>query len=225
MMLFNARLGAWLPNPGEAGRRCWSKSSPTFSVIPFVDEAFGLTTDRHSWVNLSDGGHFENLGIYEMVLRRCSPIIAVDGSGDPDFHFDDLGNAIRKVYVDMGITIDFPNGIAISKTPSPGSRHAALGIIRYSEVDGAVPDGVIIYIKSSLTGNEPEDVLNYAALNPAFPHQSTADQWFNESQFEAYRRLGYHVIEEIFDFTKAPSTLADFAERIRRYCPPSAARA
>jgi hypothetical protein len=170
-------------------------------------------------VNLSDGGHFENLGVYEMVLRRCALIIAVDGSGDPMFHFEDLGNAIRKVYVDMGITIDFPHGVGISRIPLTGSRHAAVGIIRYSTVDGPeAPDGTIIYIKSSLTGNEPQDVLNYAAQNPAFPHQSTTDQWFDETQFEAYRRLGYHIVEEIFDFEEGLSSLTDFSGRAKSYC-------
>ena len=171
MMLFNARLGAWLPNPGEAGRGCWTKRGPTFSVRPFIDEAFGLTTDRNAWVNLSDGGHFENLGLYEMVLRRCATIIAVDGSADPSFHFDDLGNAIRKIYGDMGIVIEFPHGISIFRTPVPNSRHCGIGTIRYSAVDGkGAPDGTLIYIKTSLTGNEPEDVLNYSAQNAAFPH-------------------------------------------------------
>jgi Patatin-like phospholipase len=219
MMLFNARLGAWLPNPGEAGRRCWTKRGPTFSVMPFIDEAFGRTTDHHAWVNLSDGGHFENLGIYEMVLRRCSTIIAVDGSGDPSFYFDDLGNAIRKIYVDMGIPVEFPDGIAIRKNPSPESRHVAIGRVRYSAVDGpGAPDGTIIYIKSSLTGNEPEDVRNYAAENPAFPHQSTADQWFDEAQFEAHRRLGFHVAEEIFQGKDDTASLSEFAALARKYC-------
>jgi len=221
MMLFNARLGAWAPNPGEAGRDCWTKSGPTFSVRPFIDEAFGLTTDRNAWVNLSDGGHFENLGIYEMVLRRCSTIIAVDGSADPQFHFEDLGNAIRKIYVDMGIVIEFTDGVSIFKERLPTSRHCAIGKIRYAAVDGhGTPDGTLIYIKSSLTGNEPEDVLNYAAQNRTFPHQSTADQWFNESQFEAYRRLGYHAIEEIFRFKEEPVTLAEFSDQAKNYCSP-----
>jgi hypothetical protein len=129
MMLFNARLGAWAPNPGEAGKKCWSMSGPTFSVLPFIDEAFGLTTDRSAWANLSDGGHFENLGIYEMVLRRCATIIVVDGSADPMFHFDDLGNAIRKIYVDMGIVIEFNDGVSIFKEHLPSSRHCAIGKI------------------------------------------------------------------------------------------------
>ena len=226
MMLFNARLGAWAPNPGEAGKRCWKKGGPTFSILPFVNEAFGLTTDGNAWVNLSDGGHFENLGIYEMVLRRCATIIAVDGSADPLFHFDDLGNAIRKIYVDLGITIEFPDGISISKQRLSVSRHCAIGRIRYSAVDGpGTPDGTLIYVKSSLTGNEPMDVLNYAAQNPSFPHQSTTDQWFNESQFEAYRRLGYHVIEEIFRFKDDTVSLPDFQTLAERYTVGRAAEA
>ncbi len=218
MMLFNARLGAWLPNPGDAGKKCWTKAGPTFSVRPFIDEAFGLTTDTSAWVNLSDGGHFDNLGLYEMVLRRCSNIVVVDASADPNFHFDDLGNAIRKIYVDMGVPIDFPNGLPISKTPTAASRHVAIGSIRYSAVDGKVADGTLVYIKSSLTGNEPEDVRNYAAQNTSFPHQPTSDQWFDESQFEAYRRLGYHVVEEIFQGKKDVVSIADFVERAKNYC-------
>jgi hypothetical protein len=86
-------------------------------------------------------------------------------------------------------------------------------------VDGkGAPDGTLIYIKSSLTGNEPEDVLNYAAQNPTFPHQSTADQWFNESQFEAYRRLGSHVVEEIFRFNNETVSLDGFRDRAKSYC-------
>jgi hypothetical protein len=54
-------------------------------------------------------------------------------------------------------------------------------------------------LKSSLTGNEPADVLEYQSENPAFPHQSTGDQFFSESQFESYRRLGLHVLREAFE--------------------------
>jgi hypothetical protein len=218
MMLFNARLGAWLPNPGKAGDRTWRQHGPTSSLLPFVDEAFGLTTDHHPWVNLSDGGHFENLGIYEMALRRCATIIVVDGGCDPSYHFDDLGNAIRKIFVDMGIPIDFPDGVPIMKSPCDASRHIAVGRLRYSAVDGAgTPDGTIIYLKSSLTDNEPQDVRNYASQYPSFPHQTTADQWFDEAQFESYRRLGVHVVEEIFRFKNETATLDEFVALARSY--------
>ena len=224
MMLFNARLGVWLPNPGEHGKGRWSKAGPTYSVRPFIDEAFGLTSDENAWVNLSDGGHFENLGLYEMVLRRCATIIVVDGSADPCFHFDDLGNATRKIRIDLGIPIEFPNGIAIAKEITAASKHCAMGQIVYSAVDGpGVEDGHLIYIKTSLTGNEPEDVLNYAAQNPGFPHQPTSDQWFDESQFESYRRLGCHVVEEIFQFRNDLASIGEFTDAVRSYLRPRAA--
>ena len=72
-----------------------------------------------------------------------------------------------------------------------------MGTIRYDKADRR-KDGILLYIKSSLTGDEPTDVLSYAAQNPAFPNQSTADQWFDESQFESYRALGEHIIRSIF---------------------------
>lgn len=218
MMLFNARLGVWSANPGEPGRKRWSKTSPTYSIRPFIDEAFGLTSDKNTWVNLSDGGHFENLGLYEMVLRRCRTIIVVDGSADPGFHFDDLGNAIRKIRVDMGINIEFPE-LPITREATLVSRHCAVGTIGYQSIDGAAAeDGVLIYIKSSLTGNEPRDVLNYALQNPAFPHQPTSDQWFDESQFESYRRLGCHVLDEILQFRKGQVSLQEFGDSAQTYC-------
>jgi hypothetical protein len=224
MMLFNARLGVWLPNPGEHGKGHWSKPGPTFSVRPFIDEAFGLTSDKNTWVNLSDGGHFENLGLYEMVLRRCATIIVVDGSQDAAFHFDDLGNATRKIRIDLGIPIDFPDGLSITKEITAASKHCAVGRIVYSAVDGhAVKDGTLIYIKASLTGNEPRDVLTYAAENPAFPHQPTSDQWFDESQFESYRRLGFHVVEEIFQFRDDLASIGQFTNAARSYLRPPAA--
>jgi hypothetical protein len=224
MMLFNARLGAWRPNPGEPGRGYWSKPGPTYSVRPFIDEAFGLTNDKNAWVNLSDGGHFENLGLYEMVLRRCATIIVVDGSQDAAFHFDDLGNATRKIRIDLGIPIEFPDGVPVAKEITAASKHCAVGRIEYSAVDGqGVEPGTLIYIKASLTGNEPRDVLTYAAENVAFPHQSTADQWFDESQFESYRRLGFHVVEEIFQFRDDVATIDQLTDAVRSYLSPHAA--
>jgi hypothetical protein len=76
------------------------------------------------------------------------------------------------------------------------ARHCAIADIRYSACDGA-EDGILVYLKPSLSGDEPADVHHYAAQNEAFPHQATADQFFNESQFESYRRLGLHVVEQI----------------------------
>src|SRR5258708_32773388 len=97
--------------------------------------------------------------------------------------------------IDLGIPIQFADEDLHPLRNKTG--RCAVGRIAYSEVDGACPDGVLVYIKPMLLGNEPPDVRSYAAANPAFPHQSTGDQWFDESQTESYRMLGLHTIDEL----------------------------
>ena len=106
LAFFNVRLGWWLGNPGPAGRNTFDRSCPRIAVRPMLAEAFGLTDAANPYVYLSDGGHFENLGLYEMVLRRCHYIVVSDGSCDADRSFTDLGNAIRKIRIDLGIDIE-----------------------------------------------------------------------------------------------------------------------
>jgi hypothetical protein len=198
LTLFNARLGAWLGNPGEAGRFTWRRSEPVAGAGPLLREMFGRTTDANPYVYLSDGGHFENLGLYEMVSRRCQFIVVSDAGCDADYAFEDLGNAIRKIRIDLGIPISFPGGVRIDKAHSRnGNAHGAIGIIQYTAVDRNAADGVLLYAKATLSGDEPLDVANYAASHPDFPHESTANQWFGESQFESYRMLGIHTLDAL----------------------------
>jgi hypothetical protein len=201
MTLFNVRLGWWLGNPGAAGTKTWRRSGPGYSVGPLFSEAIGNTTDHYKYVNLSDGGHFENLGLYEMVLRRCHFIVVSDGGEDPECAFVDLGEAVRKIRIDFGIPIDFDTmsiypRSAIDALKTPG-HNCAVGRIRYSVVDGDnAPDGIIIYIKPACYGDEPRDIYEYFKTNPTFPHESTSDQFFSESQFESYRMLGAYTMEK-----------------------------
>jgi hypothetical protein len=199
MTLFNARLGWWLANPGEAGRNFWDEDGPAFGIRPFLDEALGRTTDENRYVYLSDGGHFENLGIYEMVVRRCKYIVVIDAGADGDYTKEDLGSAVRKIRIDLGISIEFPWGIDIDKKLGAKGRRCALGTIRYDLMDEGAEAGELLYIKPVLTGNEPADVKNYGCASPQFPQEPTSDQWFTESQFESYRRLGACSIEEIVE--------------------------
>ena len=97
MTLLNVRLGSWLGNSGLQGDRSFHKSSPRGNLETLFWEMTGNTNDECPWIYLSDGGHFENLALYEMVLRRCRYIVVSDGGCDPSFNFDDLGNAIRKI--------------------------------------------------------------------------------------------------------------------------------
>ena len=209
MTLFNARLGWWLANPGPEGKGAWAKDGPTLAFMPIINEALGRTSDESSWVYLSDGGHFENLGLYEMVLRRCATIVVVDGGQDPSYLFEDLGNAVRKIRVDLGISIEFPDGLPIYAGRDLRNRYCAKGRIRYDLADPAGPGGTILYIKPCLNGTEPTDVLHYSSLDTAFPQQGTEELWFDESQFESYRRLGSHIVEQILSAASAlPPTAA-----------------
>jgi hypothetical protein len=158
MTLFNARLGAWLGNPGDIGQQTWREDGPSSAVGSLIKEAFGLTDDSSPYVYLSDGGHFENLGLYEMVRRKCKRIVVLDSGCDPRFIYEDLGNALRKIRIDMGITIDFEDAFH--------KKRCALAKIRYSHDRGE--DGDLLYIKPMVTGSEPPDVATYHASTPIF---------------------------------------------------------
>jgi hypothetical protein len=198
LTLFNIRLGWWLGNPGQAGQETYRRACPEFAVGPMLAEAFGFTNEQKRYVYLSDGGHFENLGLYEMVLRRCHYILVSDAGCDEKMEFQDLGNAIRKIRIDLGIDIDINVGPLRLSAQDRSGAHYAMGTIYYSRVDPGAPDGILIYLKPSLSGDEPVDVLEYAAHHEQFPHEPTSDQFFDESQFESYRRLGEHVAGEVF---------------------------
>jgi hypothetical protein len=161
-------------------------------------EALALTNDDSRYVYLTDGGHFENLGLYEMVLRRCHYIVLSDAGCDPVCALEDLGNAIRKIRIDLGVPIEMRRFNIQARTSGKIGNHCALGEILYDKVDGPhARRGLIIYIKPSLSGDEPRDVYNYAQTSAEFPHEPTKDQWFSESQFESYRMLGLHIVTEM----------------------------
>jgi hypothetical protein len=196
LTLANARLGLWFGNPGD--EETWQRSDPALGVGPIVRELLGLETDSNPYVYLSDGGHFENLGLWSMVARRCGVIVVSDAGCDPDYAFADLANAVRRIRIDLGIPIEI-DGLTMSKAGQGVSNpHAVLGRIKYSVVDGpTVSDGVLLYVKATLSGDEPVDIRNFAAVHPAFPHDPTSNQFFDEDRFESYRALGYHSILSI----------------------------
>ncbi|MDP8568289.1 patatin-like phospholipase family protein [Methylophilus aquaticus] len=218
MTIFNARLGRWFGNPlhenyfnrlllglGKTRRlkNPPERKSPFWNLFYLVKELITNTGLSSGYLYLSDGGHFENLGIYELVRRRCKLIVAVDGGADGEYEFEDLGNAIRKCKVDFGITITINIDALLPSKDCKygafkcGSRHFAIGRIDY--LGDGNPDhmGYLVYIKSSLTGDEPADLINFKLQEPSFPHHNTVDQFFNESQFESYRRLGEHIVQHL----------------------------
>src|SRR5262245_23570342 len=199
MALFNVRLGWWLGNPGRAGKTTYKYDGPKNALVPFFSELLGMTSDSNKYVYLSDGGHFENLGLYEMVRRRCRFIVVSDAGCDPDFGFADLGNALRKIAIDLGITITMHK---LEKLRTRGGKfdagsgrpYCAFGEISYPESD---TPAFLLYIKPGYHGSEGVGIRAYATANPTFPHQTTGDQFFSESQFESYRALGFEIVDEL----------------------------
>lgn len=196
MTVFDVRTGWWAGNTRH--RKTWKRRGPRLGILYLLLELFGTTDDQRGYVYLSDGGHFENLGIYELVHRHCRLIVASDAGEDAKYQFEGLGNAIRKCREDFGVDIEIDaHNLHPTGEPKVSKSHCAVGVIRYDKVSEKEKPGILIYIKASLTGDEPVDVLEYQSKHEDFPHDTTADQWFSESQFESYRKLGQHVVEQL----------------------------
>ena len=195
MTLLNIRLGFWIANPAKNTR-----GVPGFLCL--LREMTGtVMSEKNKWLNLSDGGHIENMGVFELLRRRCKFIICVDGEADPESTFHGHLTLVRHAQIDLGIRIE-PRLDEIRPDPkSHFSRtHSQLFRIAYPKTDDgrAEGTGLMLYLKLSLTGDEAELLKRYRSVNPEFPHQSTLDQFYDEEQFEAYRQLGVHVAEGTF---------------------------
>jgi hypothetical protein len=205
MALFNVRLGYWIRNPLHPHRGRGTPPGLTY----LLQEMFGRANEKRPYINVSDGGHIENLGVYELLRRRCKYIVAVDGEQDAKMTFHGLTTLQRLAAIDLGVTIDV--GVDALRLSDKGLSHSHFAFCRIhyppdppKQGDPPKPDGgkesygYMIYLKLSLTGNEGEFIRRYRLDEPEFPHQSTADQFFTEAQFEAYRSLGEHVGDKMF---------------------------
>lgn len=190
LSVFNVKWRYWIGNPRL---NSWKKSDPDSGLAYIVKDLFGKSDIDSNYVCLSDGGHFDNMGIYELIRRRCSTIILSDAEEDSGVICEGLANAIRRCYIDFGVEIIIDTDAITSKDDKTGfsKGHTAQGWIRYP--DGT--EGTLIYIKTVLTGDEPVDIREYAKKNSSFPRRLTGDQFFDEAQFESYRKLGYHSVQ------------------------------
>jgi hypothetical protein len=196
LTLLNLRLGYWIKKPEETTS---GSQHPGFSCL--IQEMLGIAmSEKEQWFNLSDGGHIENMAVYELLRRRTKFIICVDGESDPEFTFGGLMTLVRHAQIDFGVTIK-PTLDEMRMNPKTGLNrtHAHMCRIHYPK-QGNSPEGVglLLYLKLSVTGNESELIKRFRLCNPEFPHQTTLDQFFDEEQFEAYRQLGVHVAEGLF---------------------------
>jgi len=142
-------------------------------------------------------------GLGQPQHRGCSPgtrapakVQDAIASQDGNLTFEDLGNAVSKCRTDFGAKIDINvDSLRRDKETKLSKAHCVVGTVRYSDES----EGTLLYIKPTLTGDEPADVMEYHTAHPEFPHDPTTDQFFTESQFESYRQLGYHIATKVFE--------------------------
>ncbi len=198
LTMANARIGLWIGNPRY--RDTPGQPSPGFGLPYLAHELFGLRGPFGRWIQVSDGGHFENIGLHELIRRRCGRIVVVDASCDPARAFADIGDAIRRARIDLNVDI-LATGAWRIGDPELGAQGR-----EWATFDIAYPGGGhgrMLYIKPSLYDDSasalPMDVLDYWSRHAEFPHESTANQFFSEAQLEAYRSLGRFCAERALD--------------------------
>ncbi len=221
MATLNLRLGLWVEDPYNQSARKKRRRRLGRALLPgwfYFREMFGwVYCSRYkdaSWLtklrahfksdlHLSDGGHFENLALYELVRRHCRYIILSDCGQDEEINFDDLGNAVRRIRADFGVEIEIDTD-PLKPIGKLSKQHMVVGTIHY---DRKSDKGILLYFKPTLDGDEPSDVLQYKARNQQFPHEATADQFYDEAQWEAYRRLGEHAVWDALGFVQRMSSV------------------
>ena len=212
MGLANLRLGRWIRNPSQHGKAPgvgevilgWLPYSP----IKFLCSLLSHPEDRRMCF-ASDGGMYDNLGLEALMKRRCRLMICVDAGQDGKFEFADFAKLQRSVRMryGIGITAMHDSSQAASfDSLMPSAEPGEVNLISHSHYMVAqveYPDelgpqtGVLIYIKASLTGDEPVELKHAAQKWAGFPHSSTIDQFYDAGQFESYRLLGRHMLDGV----------------------------
>jgi hypothetical protein len=228
LSLLGIRLGYWQPNPRQLGAKPETFARPNFLVPGLL---YGVLQQGHTelsnWIEITDGGHFENMGLYELFRRKVRLIIVADGSTDPDFSMSSFASAYERARNDFGVEIDIASYPANFNDMMPDSARPnssikrryrlaehgfAIGVFTYPE-DRAEPGepssvGYIFYVNTVLTENLKSNLYSYKAEHPQFPDEPLSDQFFNEKQFDAYCQLGRELTEQMINYARGYAELA-----------------
>jgi hypothetical protein len=160
---------------------------------------FGRTSITDRYLYVSDGGHYDNLGLVELLRDGCTTIFCLDGGGDRAGSYQALGEAVALARSELGVDIEVdPLAIAGKKKEFAPTDHV-IGRIRYRGTTGEAPldaepgdegTGLLVYCRAAVTADAPWDVRDFRDRDPRFPIHSTLDQLFNDQKFESYRALG-----------------------------------
>ena len=218
LALANVRLGTWLPNPWFVALKSQHLGDWTIPGLPsrrrlnhLVREIFGI---HPSWARMllcTDGGHYDNLGLIELLRLGCRTIYCFDASGGGAPLADTLAGTLAVAREELGIDITLTNSSALipgGTNPSPFDANGPLAHLNARISSGAVivgditypgegvPKGTLVFAQAALTTDLPYQVMEYSQNDAGFPRDSTADQWFNSQQFDAYQQLGRYLGEQ-----------------------------
>jgi hypothetical protein len=227
LAIANARLGAWLPNPAFVALKCADLGNWTIPGLPsrrrlsyFAREIFAIHPSTGRMLLCTDGGHYDNLGLVELLRRRCKSIYCFDASGASQPLADALAGAITLAREELGVEITLHDDEARELVPGGWDQLAPsdsfidlnarlskgaviVGDIRYPAVarhrgtgEATCYDetyGTIVFAQAVLTPDVPYQLLDFPQSDPGFPHDSTGDQWFNAGQFDSYQTLGHFI--------------------------------
>jgi hypothetical protein len=243
--LANIRLGVWVPNPLHVNDPTDVDASKTTDVdalkttdvdapkttdvdasltVPFprrprphylLKEMLGRNRLEDKFLYVTDGGHYENLGLVELVRRGCRTIYCLDAGGGSSAQA--LVDAIAlcrtelNVRIDMNCKADELDAKPISEdedAPLRAKSDCSSGTIEYPAVDGEpCVTGTLVYARSVVTDHAPWQIRSFQTTDPMFPHHSTMDQFFDDQKFEAYRRLGMCAAQSALGVTPEPAAL------------------
>jgi len=209
--MMNIRLGAWVPNPNRlaefAARTSWFHRLRTRPRVRYlIYEMLGKNDPESMFLYVTDGGHYENLGLIELVRRHCKYIWCVDASGERQDTFSTIAGAVALAFSELGIRIDIDPAAEMAPVPTKTARRASLGLrpvvkrtfalgtIHYGEDPSTW--GRLVVIKAGVPEDAPQDVLDFYQDNAAFPCDSTLDQLYTAERFDAYRSLGAFAADQ-----------------------------
>jgi hypothetical protein len=221
MALTNVRLGVWIKNPlhssGESDasptrRPRWLARALTSirngwyepGALYVLREALGGTKSTHRYIYLTDGGHWENLGLVELLRRRCTHVLCFDASCDRTGAGLDIGRAIALTRTELGADIDLNPDPVMPKADGSSQDVAVAGRIRYPHQQ---QDAKLVYAKAVLSTESSWDLHAFKARDARFPNHSTSQQVFTDEQFEAYRTLGYEAGCRAIELLNIPEPL------------------
>lgn len=222
--LVNARLAYWWLPAEKMSTQRRDSAWKTFDLVR-QEMTGGFYGQRGLRWSVSDGGHFENTGVYELLRRRVALIVCSDNGADPEYRFKDVQNLVRRARIDLGAEIEFLDEPGLAQfvgtlkesvadvgpyfgtleqfrdAQTRADRCALVARVRYAADDkatGLAREALLVVVKPTVTQFAPLDVKLYARTRPAFPQQPTGDQFFDEGQWESYRKLGQEIGLRLF---------------------------